>query len=61
VTILAEEATPLSSLSKAEAQQRIVDAEAALAAAANDTPERRDAAMERVLSARAMLEAATAA
>jgi hypothetical protein len=38
-----------------------VDAEAALAAAANDAPEKRDAAMERVLSARAMLEAATAA
>jgi F-type H+-transporting ATPase subunit epsilon len=61
VTILAEEATPLSSLSKAEAQLRIVDAEASLAAAANDAPEKRDAAMERVLSARAMLEAATAA
>ena len=61
VTILAEEATPLSSLSKAEAQRRSVDAEAALSAAANDAPEKRDAAMERVLSARAMLEAATAA
>ena len=61
VTILAEEATPLSSLSKSAAQLRLSEAEAAMTSAANDTMEKRDAAMARVLSARAMLDAATAA
>ena len=60
VTILAEEATPLANLSKSEAQLRLKEAEAAMAAAANETLEKREAAMARVLSARAMMDAATA-
>ena len=61
VTILADEATPLDSLSKSDAERRLAEAEAALSAAANETPERRETAMARVLSARAMVEAALAA
>ena len=61
VTILADEATPLASLSKSEAEIRLREAEAALSAAANETPEKREAVMARVLSARAMVEAALAA
>lgn len=61
VTILADEATPLASLSKSEAGRRLAEAEATLAAAANDTPEKREAAMAQMLSARAMVEAATIA
>jgi F-type H+-transporting ATPase subunit epsilon len=61
VTILADEATPLAALSKSEAQSRLTEAEAAFAAAANETPEKRDAVMARMLAARAMVEAATAA
>ena len=60
-TILADEATPVASLSRAAAEERIREAEAAYAAATADTPERRDAAMARLLSARAMLQAAEAA
>jgi F-type H+-transporting ATPase subunit epsilon len=61
VTILADEATPLASLSKSEAERRLAEAEASLAAAANDTPEKREAGMAQMLSARAMVEAATIA
>ena len=61
VTILADEATPLASLSKSDAEIRLREAAAALSAAANETPEKREAAMARVLSARAMVEAALAA
>lgn len=61
VTILADEATPVASLSKSDAERRLNEAEAALAAAANDAPEKREAAMARVLSARVMVEVATAA
>lgn len=60
-TVLADEATPLAQLSRATAEQRIREAEEAYAAAATETPERRDAAMTRLLSARAMLQAAEAA
>ena len=60
VTILAEEATPLANLSKSEAQLRLEEAEEAMAAAANETLEKREAAMARMLSARAMMDAATA-
>jgi F-type H+-transporting ATPase subunit epsilon len=61
-TVLADEATPLSSLSRAEAESRLRDAEAALAATtAEDSPEKRDAALNRVLSMRAMRDAAEAA
>jgi len=59
-TVLADEATPVAQLSKADAEARIRDAEAGYAAAVNETPEKRDAAMARLLSARAMLQAAEA-
>lgn len=61
VTILADEATPVATLSRADAELRIAESERALAAAQDATPEKRDAAMARLLSARAMLEAAQAA
>jgi F-type H+-transporting ATPase subunit epsilon len=61
VTVLADEATPVAALSRAAAAQRITEAQAAYDAAAMDTPERRDAAMDRLLAARAMEEAAQAA
>ena len=61
VTILADEATPLASLSKSDAEARLAEAEAAFTSAANETPEKREVAMARVLSARAMVEAALAA
>lgn len=61
VTILADEATPLAALSKADAELRLREADAALTAAANDAPEKREAAMARMLAARAMVEAATLA
>ena len=60
-TVLADEATPVAQLSRAEAETRIRDAEAAYAEAASDTTEKREAAMARLLSARAMLAAAEAA
>jgi len=61
VTILADEATPVAALSKSDAERRLAEAEAAFSSAANETPEKREAAMARVLSARAMVEAALAA
>ena len=61
VTILADEATPVAQVSRAEAERRVADAEAAYRAAATDTPERRDAAMARLLAMRAMRDAAQAA
>jgi F-type H+-transporting ATPase subunit epsilon len=64
VTVLADEATPVAQLSRAEAESRIAEAEKALAAlntAEGATPEKREAAMARLLSVRAMLEAAQAA
>ncbi len=60
VTILADEATPVAELSKSDAQDRITAAEAALLEAQDVTPERREAAMARLLAARAMLDAAEA-
>ena len=60
-TVLADEATPVANLSRAEAERRLAEAEAALAeVTAADTPERRDAAMNRVQSMRAMRDAAGA-
>ena len=60
--VLADEATPVANVSRAEAERRLSEAEAALAeVTAADTPERRDLAMGRVQSARAMREAAGAA
>jgi F-type H+-transporting ATPase subunit epsilon len=62
VTILAEEATPVAQLSRAEAERRLAECEKAFAAvAAEGTPEAREAAMAKLLAARAMLEAAQAA
>ena len=61
VTILADEATPVAQLSKAEAERRIAEAEAALPALAGEPGDKVDLAMARVLSARAMLAAAEAA
>jgi F-type H+-transporting ATPase subunit epsilon len=61
VTILADEATPVAQVSRAEADRRVADAEAAYQATTADTPERRDAAMARLLAMRAMRDAAQAA
>ncbi|MBX9752601.1 MAG: F0F1 ATP synthase subunit epsilon [Roseococcus sp.] len=61
VTILADEATPVADLSKAEADRRVAAAEAAYNAAAMDTPEKRDTAMANLLAMRAMREVAEAA
>jgi F-type H+-transporting ATPase subunit epsilon len=60
-TVLADEATPVAQLSRAAAESRIRDAEEAYTVAVAETPEKRDAAMDRLLSARAMLLAAEAA
>jgi F-type H+-transporting ATPase subunit epsilon len=62
VTVLADEATPLASLSRSEAERRLSEAEAAYGAVtAEDMPEKRDAAMQYVLAMRAMRDAAQAA
>jgi F-type H+-transporting ATPase subunit epsilon len=60
-TVLANEATPVGQLSRAAAETRLREAEAAYTAAASDTPEKREAAMARLISARAMVQAAEAA
>jgi F-type H+-transporting ATPase subunit epsilon len=60
-TVLADEATPVAQLSRAAAESRIREAEEGFAAATAESPEKRDAAMARLLSARAMLQAAEAA
>jgi F-type H+-transporting ATPase subunit epsilon len=62
VTVLADEATPLAQLSRAESERRLAEAEAALANTPGTDPvEKRDAALLRVLSARAAVDAAEAA
>jgi F-type H+-transporting ATPase subunit epsilon len=62
VTVLADEATPVASLSRAAAATRVAEAEAAYGAAATgDTAEVREAAMDRLLAAREMALAAEAA
>ena len=61
VTVLADEATPLAQLSRAEAERRIAEAEAAYGEAATGAVEKREAAMARLLSARAMATLAEAA
>ncbi len=61
VTILADEATPVAEVSKTEAERCVAEAQAAYDAAAMDTPEKRDAAMARLLAMRAMKDAAQAA
>jgi F-type H+-transporting ATPase subunit epsilon len=62
VTVLADEATPLAQLSRAESERRLAEAQAALAAIEGTEPaEKRDAALIRVLSFRAAVEVAEAA
>ncbi len=60
VTVLADEAVPVAELSRAEADRRVAEAEKGYADAAAASPERRDAAMARLLAMRAMREAALA-
>ena len=61
-TVLADEATPLASLSRAAAERRLREAEEAMAGTTGeDPPEKREAALNRVLSMRAMRDAAEAA
>jgi F-type H+-transporting ATPase subunit epsilon len=59
-TVLADEATPVAQLSRGDAEGRIREAESAYQAAIGESPEKLDAAMARLLSARAMLGAAEA-
>lgn len=61
VTVLADEATPVAQLSRAESARRVQEAEAIYASAANEAPEQREAAMDRLLAAREMAAAAEAA
>ncbi len=61
-TVLADEATPLANLSRSEAERRLAEAETAYGAVGNDeAPEKREAAMNRVLAMQAMRDAAQAA
>lgn len=61
VTVLADEATPVAQLSKADAERRIADCEKALAEAeAEGLPEKRETAAAKLQSAQAMLAAAEA-
>ncbi|MES2712819.1 MAG: ATP synthase F1 subunit epsilon [Pseudomonadota bacterium] len=60
VTVLADDATPVASLSKAAAATVLANAEAALADANTMTPEKREQAMVALLSARAMVATAEA-
>jgi F-type H+-transporting ATPase subunit epsilon len=61
VTVLATEATPVAELSKAAGQERLSAAEADYAKADKMDVSALDAAMDRMQSARAMIEAAQAA
>lgn len=61
VTVLADEATPVDQLSRADAAARVKEAEAAYEAASNDVPEVREKAMDRLLAARTMVDVAGAA
>lgn len=61
VTVLADDATPVATLSRAAAQAKVTEAEAAYAAAADALPEVREQAMERLVAARVMVDIAGAA
>jgi len=61
VTVLADEATPVAQISRAEADARVREAEATYQAQANDAAELREKAMDRLLAARAMRDVAGAA
>jgi F-type H+-transporting ATPase subunit epsilon len=56
--VLADEALPLSELSREVASARLAEAEAAYETAAEGDPDTRDAALLRLASAQAMLDAA---
>ncbi len=60
VTVLANEALPVAELSRAEGQRRLDEAEAAYASASKSDEPALDALMDRMQSARAMIEAAAA-
>jgi F-type H+-transporting ATPase subunit epsilon len=60
-TVLANEAVPVAEVSREEGERRLRDAEAAYAAAGKTDVPALDAAMDRMQSARAMIEAAEAA
>ena len=57
-TVLANEAIPVGELSRAVAEQRLIDANAAFAAVNKMDVAAIDAAMDRIQAARAMVEAA---
>ena len=61
VSVLATEATPVAEVSRAEGEKRLAAAEAEYAAADKMDVPALDAAMDRMQSARAMIEAAQAA
>jgi F-type H+-transporting ATPase subunit epsilon len=61
VTVLADEATPLNALSRAEGERRLAEAERAYAEADKLDVATLDRAMDRMQSARAMIEAASTA
>jgi F-type H+-transporting ATPase subunit epsilon len=61
VTVLANEATPVEAVSRAEGERRLAAAEAEYAATEKMDVAALDAAMARMQSARAMIEAAKAA
>jgi len=61
VTILADEATPLASLSRASAERRLAEAEAALQEATAEPEPKRDAAYARVQAFRTAVAVAQAA
>ncbi len=61
VTILADEATALASLSRAGAERRLAEAEAALQEAINEPEPRREAAYARVQALRTAVSVAEAA
>jgi F-type H+-transporting ATPase subunit epsilon len=60
-TVLANEAIPSADVSKAEGDRRLAEAEAAYEAADKSNVVIEDAALDRIQSARAMVEAAEAA
>ena len=57
-TVLANEAVPVADLRRAEGERRLAEAEAAYTAADLSDPAVEDAALDRIQSARAMLETA---
>jgi F-type H+-transporting ATPase subunit epsilon len=60
-TVLADEVMPLAEVSKAEGERRLAEAEAAYEATDKSDTAVEDAALDRIQSARAMVEAAEAA